>query len=190
MNTDHHTLAVLETKRLILKEITPGFWDYAFRNWSDDELKNTFGYTAENLPVEKEKHRLGLLNYHISFKNFVMITKDTNTVLGRIGYHTWYVRHHRAEIGYGIEDKAQRGKGYISEALKPLLAYGFEKMGLYRTEALTAPDNIASIKVLQNHGFLLEGVLRGHYYINGEQSDSNCYSLLKDEYEKLKHNWQ
>lgn len=180
---------IIETERLIMKEITPGFWDHAFRNWNDEALKNYFGYTDEGLPTEKEKHGMGLENYHISFRNFVMVTKDTNTVLGRIGFHTWYTRHHRAEIGYGIEDKIHRGKGYISEALKALLIYGFEEMGLYRAEALTAPDNIPSIKALQKYGFQLEGVLRGHYYINGEQSDSNCYSLLKPEYEKLKPTW-
>jgi ribosomal-protein-alanine N-acetyltransferase len=182
-------LATIDTGRIILKEVTPEYWDYAFRNWTDKDLKAYFGYIDKELPVEKEKHSMGLQTYHISFRNFIIVAKDTNTILGRIGYHTWYTRHHRAELGYHITDTEQRNKGYISEALKAVLIYGFDKMGLYRAEALTAPDNMPSIKALLKYGFQLEGVLRGHYYINDEQSDSNCYSLLLPEYEKLKNDW-
>ncbi|RYE25215.1 MAG: N-acetyltransferase [Sphingobacteriales bacterium] len=180
-------IRTIETERLLLKEITPEFWDYAFSNWSDEELINYFAYA--DLPAEKEKNRMGLQTYHISFRNFVIVVKDTGQTLGRIGFHTWYTHHNRAEIGYGIEDPSQRGKDYVSEALKALLIYGFEELGLHRAEALTGTDNQPSIKALLKYGFQLEGVLRGHYNVDGEQVDSNCYSLLKPEYEKLKDNW-
>lgn len=189
MSSNSHLPAIIDTERMLLKEMTPEYWSYAWNNWTEEELKANFGYTDKELPIEKEKHRMGLQTYHISFRNFVMVTKDTHTVLGRIGYHTWYTRHHRAELGYHITDTEQRNKGYISEALKAVLIYGFDKMGLYRAEALTAPDNMPSIKALLKHGFQLEGVLRSHYYINDEHSDSNCYSLLLPEYEKLKNDW-
>ena len=48
--------------------------------------------------LEKQKNEKKLVNYNISFKNFIMQEKATGNVIGRVGFHTWYVHHNRAEI--------------------------------------------------------------------------------------------
>ena len=53
-------------------------------------------------------------------------------------YHTWYVDHHRAEIGYVLNSKEEdMNKGYMSEALlKEVIALlDLMKMNLHRIEA-------------------------------------------------------
>jgi ribosomal-protein-alanine N-acetyltransferase len=72
----------------------------------------------------------------------------------------------------------------MSEAVKAVLNYGFNELGLHRVAALTAPSNKASIGLLKHYGFVKEGILREDYLVNGINEDSECYSLLKREWEK------
>lgn len=83
----------------------------------------------------------------------------------------------RAEIGYGLAEWAW-GHGFMTEALRALVQYGFEHLSLNRIEADTDPRNAASVKTLERLGFVREGHLRERWIVNGEVSDSAMYGLL------------
>ena len=70
----------------------------------------------------------------------------------------------------------------MTEALKPIIEYGFETMKLNRIEACIYKDNEASLSLIRNLGFTYEGNLRQHYCSQGEFSDSMLFSLLAREY--------
>ncbi|MCO7227071.1 GNAT family N-acetyltransferase [Pleionea sp. CnH1-48] len=60
------------------------------------------------------------------------------------------------DIGYGfLEDYA--GNGYATEAAKATLKYGYEELKIETIVAITCPDNIASIRVLQKIGLSEQG---------------------------------
>lgn len=182
--------ALLETERLFLKEMTPEFWTAALAKIPDIELMELMGFnTAEELALEKEKARVGMTTYNISFRHFLMIEKSSDSTIGRAGFHTWHKNHCRAEIGYAIHREENRNKGYMKEALKAIIAYGFEQMGLNRIEALIGPMNTPSIRLAEGLGFVKEGQLRSHYLKNGEFQDSVFYAMLKPEYEAVKEKW-
>jgi [ribosomal protein S5]-alanine N-acetyltransferase len=182
---------VLETERLYLSELSPAIYNYLFTACSDQEITVYLGLKdAAELEEEKAKFKQGLTTYFHSFKNFRLLDKPTNTVLGRCGYHTWIVTHRRAEVGYALLDDANKQKGYMTEALGPILAYGFEEMGLRRIEALVAYYNTPSVKLLQHYGFKQEGVVREHYVVNGINEDSLLYSVIRPEYDQLKSSWR
>ena len=67
------------------------------------------------------------------------------------------------------------------EAMKKVLQYGFQNMGLNRIEALIDPENIKSIQLIEKFNFNKEGVLRGHYQTDNGFEDSMIFSLLKNE---------
>ena len=174
---------ILETERLKLRMLTPELCRHALATMTDDEL--TYYLGADNLALEKEKHAKGMTTYLISFRNFVITDKDTDVVFGRIGYHTWYAMHSRAEIGYGLHSDDFKNKGYMTEAMQAVLTYGFKEMQLNRVEAFASPKNEPSVQLLARHGFVQEGLLRQHYCKNGIVEDSACYGLLKNEFEAL-----
>lgn len=177
------TPIVLETERLQLKELTPELYDYIFANWKDEEIMAYLGNpTIEDFNLEKEKYQKGLTSYYLSFKSFSMVERESGQVIGRIGYHTWKAAHSRAEIGYGLYKEEHKRKGYMSEAMLPILRYGFNEMDLNRVEAFASPLNTASIKLIENYGFTKEGLLRQHYGKNGIQEDSAVYGLLRSEF--------
>jgi ribosomal-protein-alanine N-acetyltransferase len=174
---------MLETERLWLKELTPDAITLMAPLFGDKDWMRFYGSTtAEQLQLDKNKHEAGLRTYNIDYKAFLLIDKASGGTIGRCGYHTWYFRHSRAEVGYGITDPAMLNKGYMTEALGAILKFGFDKMMLNRVEAFTAPWNEPSIKMLAKYGFQKEGVLREHYFKNGKIEDSVCFSLLKREY--------
>jgi ribosomal-protein-alanine N-acetyltransferase len=55
-------------------------------------------------------------------------------------------------------------------------------MNLYRIEARTMLDNIASQKLLEKVGFKKEGILRGYRIIRGEPIDVVLYSITRNDY--------
>ena len=88
----------------------------------------------------------------------------------------------RAEVGYALARSAW-GRGYVSEALAPLVAYAFDEMDLNRLDAVIDPRNTASAKVVSRLGFMHEGTLRERYIVRGEKTDSAIYGLLRREWE-------
>lgn len=106
---------------------------------------------------------------------------DDACVIGEVLLFNFARESRRAELGYALARKTW-GMGYAAEALKPLVAFGFEELGLNRLDAVIDPRNAASAKVLQRLGFRHEGTLREHAAIRGELCDSALYGLLRSEW--------
>jgi [ribosomal protein S5]-alanine N-acetyltransferase len=175
----------LITPRLILRKLTAEIYNHLHENMDDSELAAFLGLASEAaLQREKDKYKQGYTSFNRTLVNFQLIEKETGKVIGDCGYHTWSPPHLRAEIGYGLHSDNYKGKGLMTEALKAVLGYGFSQMDLHRIEAMAAPYNTASLRLLQNMGFTFEGTLRQHYNVNGNMEDSVMYSLLKHEFKK------
>jgi len=175
----------IETERLLLRRIRMEDYRWLFEKCSRQEAMNYLGInTEEAYWARRKKYEGGMQTYRSRFEVFQLLHKDGLRVLGDCGYHTWFPDHCRAEIGYSLMQETDRRKGYMSEAIKEVLNYGFTVMNLNRVEALIAPDNIASLKVVESMGFKQEGTLREHYFTNNRFEDSVLYALLKSEFPK------
>lgn len=174
---------ILLTPRLTLRIVTPQGYNHALENLSDTELMAFFGTDEAGIAKERFRYNGGLVTFNRSFISFYIIENESSKVIGWCGFHTWYTEHNRAEIGYFLNDDCHKHKGYMSEVLPVVLRYGFEQMNLHRVEALLADYNTASKRLLIKSGFVYEGCLRQHYYVDGVPEDSVIYSLLKDEFE-------
>jgi ribosomal-protein-alanine N-acetyltransferase len=174
---------IIETERLQLREVSPRVYDHLFGNYSDVYIKKFFGLTTkEEFAQERYRYEAGLQSFNKSYFYFHIIEKTSGRVIGSIGYHTWYTQHDRAEIFYNIRHENDRRKGYVKEALPAVIAYGFRDMSLNRIEAFLSDRNTASVKLMQYAGFIKEGVLKGHYLVNGVYEDSDVYGLLRNAY--------
>ena len=113
--------------------------------------------------------------------NWAITTKENDKLIGMIGFYRMKPENHRAEVGY-ILSAAFHGQGIITEALKRLIQFGFEEMGLNSIEAVIDPDNFGSEKVLLKTNFVKEGHFKEHTFFEGKFLDSVFYSLLKKNY--------
>lgn len=179
-------LETLETERLYLKKVTPEDLITIFAELPEAEAMALLGLrTHEEYLRDKAKSDGGYVTYDRSIVAFLLVLKETGKTLGRGGFHNWYFDHRRAELGYALFDEKEYGKGYMGEAVKAIIRYGFEVMNLNRMEASTSPNNAASQAILKRNGFQQEGFMRQHYCRDGIVEDSVMFSLLKEEYREV-----
>lgn len=170
----------IETERLLLRRYSPDIMQAVFTSYSDDEIMNFLGLeTEEALKQEKIKFKGGYTTYRISFCGFHLINKTDLRVMGMCGFHNWYAEHFRSEFGYALLQDTFKRKGYMKEAIGPILQYGFNEMNLNRIEAFASPTNAPSIRLLEHFGFEKEGLLKQHFFKNGVLEDSAVYGLFK-----------
>lgn len=176
----------IHTPRLILKSISPAFIHELFQTKTEAEIMLYFGVDASGLEHYKTMHEKGMETHRISLFFFLLIDKETLQPIGECGFHTWNPTHRRAELFYTLKNDSDKQKGLMTEALKVVLAHGFTELALHRIEALVADWNTPSLKLLARYGFTKEGTMREDYVVNGVSENSDCYSLLKWEWEKMK----
>lgn len=173
---------ILETERLYLRKLTDELYEEILLNGSDGQIYMYLNIDGESVAKEKEKAKKGFGMFNKSLLIFQLIDKETQQIIGWCGYHTWFREHRRAELGYALNREEAKRRGFMAEALEAVIGYGFKVMNLHRVEALVAPDNIPSLKLVQKFGFIKEGYLREHYFKNGVFEDSVFFALLAAEY--------
>jgi ribosomal-protein-alanine N-acetyltransferase len=113
--------------------------------------------------------------------NWIVCLKDNPKAMGIVGFYRLKPEDYRAEIGYMLLPE-YHGQGYISEAVERLIQYGFNDMQLNSIEAVIAPDNIPSQRVVLKNNFEQEAFFKEYEYYEGRFLDIQIYSLLKRNY--------
>lgn len=85
------------------------------------------------------------------------------------------------EIGYQSFDPSARRGGLMTEAVRLVVRYLFERHTINRLQIVTSPGNEASKRLALKCGFRLEGTLRGFVLHRGHPHDVLVYSLLRGE---------
>ncbi len=89
--------------------------------------------------------------------------------------------HAQAELSFWLAVEAW-GHGYMSEALQPVLKFGFEDLDLNRLCAYHMIRNPGSGRVLQKNGFVSEGLLRQRVRKWGKFEDVALWAILRQDY--------
>ncbi len=71
-------------------------------------------------------------------------------------------------------------QGYMTAAVRAVIPFAFGTLRLHRLEAACIPTNSASIRLLENTGFVREGYARDYLCINGMWQDHLLYGRLKE----------
>jgi ribosomal-protein-alanine N-acetyltransferase len=180
---------VLETDRLLLRELTYGDIDVVFKHFSNEEVaRYEDAHPARSNDEAREiidwgkglvEHKMGAL--------WGIIRREDNSFLGQVNCvfrvnHNFAMNIHRAEIGYDLTPPYW-GNGYMSEAIASVISYVFTSTPIDRLEAIIHPDNARSHNVVKKAGFLKEGVLRHYVLWQDEHWDMVLFSLLKQDWE-------
>lgn len=174
---------ILTTERLTLRPFRVSDAEAMFANWAHDpEVTKYLTWTPhENVEVtrqllafrEEESKRPD--RYHWA------ITMD-GELIGDIefGLIEW---SETGNIGYCLAKKYW-GKGIMTEALREVLRFAFEEVGLHRVEGMHAKQNIGSSRVMEKCGLLYEGTRRDGYRLlsTGEWVDIVVRGILREDY--------
>ena len=110
-----------------------------------------------------------------SGRSFAFMMWNGNNLIGQITMGgVIYGAFRCAHIGYWI-DKAYANRGFTTQAVELMTAFGFGELGLHRLEISMRPENTASIKVAEKSGYIFEGVRPRYLHIDGAWRDHLCY---------------
>ncbi|MDG2312192.1 MAG: GNAT family N-acetyltransferase [Flavobacteriales bacterium] len=79
--------------------------------------------------------------------------KNEPSIIGTICLWNFTQNNKVAEVGYDLDPRYQH-KGFMSEALKAIVAFGFRKLKLEKIEAFTHAENSPSTQLLDTQGFI------------------------------------
>jgi len=180
---------VLETPRLILREMTLDDAEFYIRNFSDPTVVDMEAFDP---PATLEDARKELLMYCINpFKEnrgirWGMELKSEKKLIGTLGFHNWVKGNgfgYRAEMGYDLL-REYRNQGYMTEAMIAALDFGFSTMRLNRVVIHIDTRNEPSQALVRRLGFTYEGTLRQNTFHRGRFLDDMVFSLLAEEWRR------
>ena len=176
-------LPTLETERLLLRKITPADEADVFAYASDPEVPKFMSW-APHQSFEDSRAYLATVFKRYEKHNpgpWGIVHKGAAKLIGTCAYHDWQRNDRRAEIGY-VLSRSYWGQGYMAEAVRALIAFGFGEMGLNRIQAMCDVPNTGSARVMDKVGMRFEGVLREYFFEKGSYIDLKLYSLLRSEW--------
>lgn len=178
LQIDTSTFPIRETNRLVLRPLTLDDAETILFLRSD---WRTIQFLDRDPMRSIQEAREQIMQLNNGFLNSDCIIwgielKASKALIGTIAYHRLDKPHYRAEMGYMLHPDYWR-KGYMSEALKVVIDYGFNDMHCHTLEAQVNPHNEASIQILHKFNFVREAYFKENYLYNGRFLDSAVYTL-------------
>lgn len=170
---------IIETERLLLRQETPEDAQAIFAVFSEPAVTrfhdvDTFTDIEEAVQlVERRTKRFESGNGI----RWGIVRKQDNTLIGSCGFG-WNKQTHSAEVGYELISSSWR-QGIMTEALRAILQFGFEKIGLRFVVAEVMVNNIASKSLLKKLGFQSQCVVKQHGFWKGEYHDLEQFLLTR-----------
>ena len=151
--------SILETERLILRrpslDDAPAIYEsYA----SDPEVSRYLTWTPHRDVSDTRKYLENMIEQWKAGTSFSYIIecKFTGVLLGMIRIGD---QDSKADLGYVLA-KRYWGHGYMTEAVKGLIIWGFHRRHWQRIHAVCDVENLASARVMEKAGMTFEGILR------------------------------
>ncbi|OLY91602.1 ribosomal-protein-alanine N-acetyltransferase [Cnuella takakiae] len=172
---------LLQTERLNLVEIKQAHLGDIFRLFSDEQVTRFYNVATLNKAEEAQKY----VDWFCSrFKEKAGIrwgiaVKGEDRIIGTIGFNN-FTKKHRANLGYDLQSEYWN-RGYATEAIKAVTAFGFKELEVNRIEAEVMQGNTQSESVLLKSGFTKEGILRAWMYWDNKHYDMSMFSLLQSD---------
>ncbi len=141
----------LETERLILRPWEDGDAPQLYEYAKDPEIGPSAGWA----PHTSVENSLEIIHSTLGGPdNWAVVLKKTGLPVGAIGLQKTDVEEQcqDLEIGYWI-GKPFWGNGYIPEAVREMLRYGFEEKGQTRIWCSHYEENFKSRRVIEKSGF-------------------------------------
>jgi ribosomal-protein-alanine N-acetyltransferase len=154
-----------ETKHLRLRALCTADTAAIFSFYTSPEMMTWRGAPVFTQLSEAEKLMFEwrrLQAQQTSFRLGIEL-RETQQLIGTAGLKHINHQHRRAEIGYELLPEFWN-RGYMTEALQPLLSVAFDELQLHTITANIDPNHIASKRVLEKLGFVQEALFRDNYF--------------------------
>lgn len=181
---NHLGTKTMETDRLILRPFTLEDAPAMYRNWaSDSEVTKYMTWpTHAHVGISEMVLSDWLSHYNeLNYYQWAIVLKELDEPIGSISAVKVNDTAQWVEIGYCI-GRNWWHMGIMSEALRAVMAFFFEEVGVERIQAVHDPRNPNSGAVMVKCGMTREGTLRRTGRNNQGICDEVVYGILREEY--------
>jgi RimJ/RimL family protein N-acetyltransferase len=179
-----HRFTTIETERLILRRFRnsdlASFMAYRndpevarYQSWESPTRREGAKFIAE-----QSRNRPGIAG---KWFQFAAESKRERVLAGDCAMLISKSEPRVAEIGYTFA-RAYQGNGLATEAVRAVVNYGFDKLGLHRFIATTDCRNHRSVALLERLGMRCEGHFVENVWFKGEWCDEFQYAVIREEW--------
>ncbi len=122
--------------------------------------------------------------FWVKDKGLLLIVEQKDRIIGHIELFKTVDYLDEYELSYQVYEQAERGKGYVTDAVSLLVGCLFGRWKMNRIWLIIHPENQASRRVAEKCGFTHEGTGRGAWYHRGTNHDVEVYALLRSEFDR------
>ena len=173
---------LLRGKRVILRRFTVDDAEAMHQNWATDPRVTETVTWEPHRDVQETRALLKawVKAYDKAWTYRWAIETTDGKLIGSIDFVNFSVAHQRGEVGFCLAYD-NWNQGYTTEALRLLIAFMFNEVGLNRIEARHLMDNPASGRVMEKVGMQKEGLHRQMIFMKGAYRDMVRYAILKQD---------
>lgn len=157
---------ILETERLILREITADDLDDLLEIWGDSEamrlFPRAFDHQAMREWIERNQRRYEQYGHGL----WAVILRSERKLIGDCGLTIQEVDGiEELEVGYHFNRKYW-GRGFATEAARACMDYAFERLTARRIISMIRPENLPSRRLAERNGLRVEKEVfwRGYWH--------------------------
>lgn len=155
---------ILETKRLVLREMVPEDFDGLCRFLQDSSVMYAYEHAFSDEEVRQWLDRQQERYARDGFGLWSMIEKASGEMIGDCGLtiQDWCGQE-VPEIGYHLR-RDKWGQGFAAEAAIACKEYAFTALGFQEVYSIIRENNLPSQKVALRNGMCVVGCFTKHYY--------------------------
>jgi Acetyltransferases, including N-acetylases of ribosomal proteins len=157
LTLDFHKFPVIVTERLVLRQL--GIHDamQIYKLRSDLKVNELTGRNISP-SLEEAKEHITKVNNLINNSECIqwgICLKETDTIIGTICFWNFDMNDEIVEIGYELLPE-YHGNGIMTESMRHIIRFGFEKMNIKIVTAFPSANNKSSVALLVKFGFILD----------------------------------
>ncbi len=118
-------------------------------------------------------------------KAIFAIQHEDNSLAGLAQLDGIDMVHRNARLGIFIGAETARGKGLGKKALIELIDFGFADLNLVKIYLYVNVSNKNAIGLYEQTGFVTEGTLKDHYFVNNSWEDLLIMSIFQENWRPL-----
>lgn len=148
---------------------------------ADREVRRLTGSPDTRLDEEVLRRWYGTRNAQPDRLDLAVVDRASGGCVGEVVLNDWDERNRSCNFRTLI-GPAGRGRGLGTEAVRLVVGYGFERLGLHRISLEVYAFNPRARRVYEKVGFVAEGVLRDALRDGDRWVDATVMSILAQEW--------
>jgi len=165
----------IEGSRIRIRKLNPVSDMQMMKEWLNDKSGRLFllsRITAQTIDIER------IIND--DWNVFGIISTHDDVPIGCVAFLGFNCEQKKAELRKLIGEPSMRGKGYAKEATQLWIRYGLTALNLKKIHLSTLHTDLRNIRLNEDLGFKVEGILRNEICVDGVYRDVLRMSLWRE----------